>query len=222
MTVGVSSMVSTWEAWHGSSQVYINILLTDWQMVHTISIEAALLGLLFVHLHRRGWRPADLRIKPTLVASGQGLGLVLAMALANLAAVVSTYVILFVTQSGYHTFTAFLMANSPHVKYHSLHLSWLSILPAMILNGFYEEITCMGYAFNQLATKLGPFFALLLTVLLRMSCHTYQGLAHAIGIGAVFFVSGLVYWWTRNLWPLIQAHIIVDVVSVGVLKDLLG
>ena len=196
--------------------------MTDWQMLHTMSFEGPLLGLLFIHLHWRGWRCSDLKIKPTLVAGSQALGLVFAMALANFASVITGYVLWFMMQSSYHSFGAFLIANSPHFKLHSVHLSWLSVLPAMILNGFYEEITCMGYAFNQFATKLGPFFALVLTVLLRMSCHTYQGLVHAVGIGAVFFVSGLVYWWTRNLWPLILAHIIVDAVSMGVLKHLLG
>ena len=97
-----------------------------------------------------------------------------------------------------------------------------SLIAAMIFNAFFEELTCMGYAFTQFAAKRGPLFALFLTVILRMSCHSYQGPVHMLGIGVVFLLAGLVYWRTRNLWPLVIAHALIDIFSSALVKILHG
>jgi len=220
--IGFSTAISSWQAWHGSSHDYMFDLLTNGRMVRTLTMESAILGVLFVHLHRRGWRAADLRIRPTWRGSGQGLLLIPGMLLANSITVVAGLLIFFAIQSRFGNLSAFVVANGLHMKPHSLHVAWLALIPALVLNGFFEEITCMGYAFNQFAAKRGPLFALVVTVMLRMSCHTYQGAIHALGIGAAFFVSGLVYWWTRNLWPLIMAHIVVDLLSFAAVKFIFG
>jgi len=88
----------------------------------------------------------------------------------------------------------------------------------MFLNAYFEELTCTAYIFAQFAAKKGPLFALILTVALRMSCHTYQGVLSCLGIGAVFLVSGLWYWRTRNLWILILSHALLDIGSIGLVK----
>jgi uncharacterized protein len=220
--IGFSTIASSWQAWHGSSGNYVTSLLTDGRMVRTLAMESAILGLLFVHLKRRGWRPADLRIQPTWPASGLGLLLIPGMMVANSITVVIGFVILYFLQARYGHFAAFVLASGPALKFHTIHVSWLAVIPALMFNGFFEEITCMGYAFNQFAAKRGPVFALALTVALRMSCHTYQGVIHALGIGAAFSVFGLVYIFTRNLWPLILAHIIVDMLSFGAIKFFFG
>jgi membrane protease YdiL (CAAX protease family) len=222
IVIGQSSLVSTWQAWHGSSRHYVTDLVTNYRMLHTLSIECPILGLLFLYLNRRGWRPEDFRINPTWRSSGQGMLLLPAMAVANSITVLIGFLVLYASQSQYGRFMAYVVSTSPHLMHHSVQVSWLTVVPALVINGFFEEITCMAYAFNQFAAKRGPAFALILTVLLRMSCHTYQGPVHALGIGAVFFVSGLVYWWTRNLWPLILAHILADTISFAVVKFIFG
>jgi membrane protease YdiL (CAAX protease family) len=98
------------------------------------------------------------------------------------------------------------------------HLSWGVMVAAMVLNAFLEEIVCTSYAFNQFAAKRGPLFALLLVVLLRMACHTYQGPVHMLGIGAVFFVFGAWYGWRRNVWTIVFAHALIDLASMSFLK----
>jgi len=220
--IGVSAWMSALQAWSGSSGHYVSDLLTDRRMVHTLVMESAILGLLFMHLSRLGWRAADFRIKFNWSGSGEGLLLVPGMLVANSVAVAVGFIVLFFFQTDTDHFATFVAANGPHLQPHSIHVSWFAVIPALVFNGFFEEITCMGYAFNQFAAKRGPFFALVLTVMLRMLCHTYQGPVHMLGIGAAFFVSGLVYWWTRNLWPLILAHIIVDLLSFVVVKSMYG
>jgi membrane protease YdiL (CAAX protease family) len=104
----------------------------------------------------------------------------------------------------------------------SVHLSWVTIVVFTVLNAFYEELVYMGYFFNQCAAKRNPEMAVVATVLLRLAVHTYQGTEHVLQIGVWSVVFGLWYRWGGKLWPLILAHIGIDVLSLGALKILCG
>jgi membrane protease YdiL (CAAX protease family) len=206
----------------GSQHRYVQEFISDHALLLNGAAEAGILGLGLVYLHWRGWRPTDLRIRPDVWSSLQGVVLVPLTLFANGVVVFTLFLLAFYHQRGDHSveaFARFVLASSPDI--HHLHverLSWSVLIVAMILNAFLEEIICTAYAFNQFAAKQGPLFALLLTVLLRMGCHTYQGPIHALGIGAVFFVYGLWYWQTRNVWTLIFAHALLDLGSLSAIK----
>jgi membrane protease YdiL (CAAX protease family) len=194
-------------------------LLSDRALLLNGLMEAAILGLGLLYLHRRGWRPADLRIRPGGLSSLEGLGLVPLAFAANTTVVFSLFVLLFFTQKSEPNFLRFVLELSPQMTHLELgHLSWGVMVAAMVLNAFLEEIVCTSYAFNQFAAKRGPLFALLLVVLLRMACHTYQGPVHMLGIGAVFFVFGAWYGWRRNVWTIVFAHALIDLASMSFLK----
>jgi membrane protease YdiL (CAAX protease family) len=213
------ALVSALGATHGSQSRYVQEFLSDRVLLLNGAAEASILGLGLIYLHWRGWTPADLRIRPSWSSSLQGVALGPLALIANGVVVFSVFIVLFLCQSRYHTFLQFVLANSPHMQNLSAkHLSWTVLLGAMVLNAFLEEIICTAYAFNEFAARRGPGFALGLTVLMRMACHTYQGFVHCLGIGAVFFVFGLWYWRTRNLWTLIFAHALIDSISLGSLK----
>jgi uncharacterized protein len=222
VVIGYSMFNSTWQALHGSSHHYVNDLLSDGRMMRTMAIEGAMLAALFLWLGRRGWTPADLRIKPGVKSSLLGIGLLVAMVLANTVTVAVLFLLDYQLRHHGENVLAFLGGNSPHIKPHSVEISWIALVPAMVLNAYFEEITCMAYGFNQFAARWGPYVALPIIVVLRMSCHTYQGLFHAMGIGVVFTIEGLVYWRTRNLWPLIFAHMLLDLFSVSFMKVFFG
>jgi membrane protease YdiL (CAAX protease family) len=217
-SIGVFAGKSTYMALHGSGSHYINLLLTNSRLLNSIAGEGVILTLLLGFLHWRGWKPGDFKIRPSGWSSLQGFVLFIAVTVGNSVTVMSLFVLIFLLQTSYSQFLPYLIANSPHLAHHSIAVLILS----MILNAFYEEMTCMGYAFNQFAAKRGPLFALLLTVLLRMSCHSYQGPVHMLGIGMVFTLFGICYWYTRNLWPLIFAHAALDICSTGFIKLLFG
>jgi membrane protease YdiL (CAAX protease family) len=209
---------SAWGATHGSSHRYFSLILTNSRMLVNLALESAILGLFLIYLHRRGWTPADLRIKPGVVATLEGIPLMIAMFLVNLTIVFGLIIAGFFVQSRYQSFTEFIMSNAPQLAPHSIQIGWVVLITAVVFNAFFEEITCTSYMFNQFAAKRGPLFALLLTVVVRMGYHTYEGPTHMLGIGAVFFVAGACYWWTRNVWPLIVAHALVDLASMALLK----
>jgi membrane protease YdiL (CAAX protease family) len=222
LATGLFVASSAWAATHGSSHRYFTLLLTDSRMLDNLALESAILGLFVLYLRWRGWTPPDLKIKPGFVATLEGIPLAVAMFVANLTTVFALLLVVFLTQTQYQTPMQFLAAHVPQLQPHSIQIGWIVLVVAVVFNAFFEEITCTSYMFNQFAAKRGPLFALLLTVLIRMGYHTYEGTVHMLGIGAVFLVAGAFYWWTRNIWPLIIAHALVDLVSMGVLKGLYG
>ena len=211
--------MSAWAASRGSEHRYVQTFLSDRTLLLNGALESAILGLALVYLQWRGWRPADLRIRPTFWSSLQGMALAPLTLAANATVVFALFFLSFFFQHRYSTFLPYILAHNPDLQHlHAGQLSWPVLIVAMILNAYLEEIVCTAYAFNQFAAKNGPIFALFLTVGLRAACHTYQGAIHALGIGAVFLIFTLWYWRTRNLWTLIFAHALIDLGSLSAIK----
>lgn len=212
---------STSAALQGSSGDFVQLLLTNTHLLGTIVVEAAVLSAFLFYLHWRGWRPTDFHLRIGVLSSLQGVVL---LVVAYLAAMVTLFSIigLAYTFEGTRHFTSFLVRISPHIARHTIHVSWVVVIVSMVVNAFMEELVCMGYIFNQLAARWGPAAALGVTVFLRAACHTYQDPIHLAGIVALFSVFGAGYWYTRKLWPLVFAHMLLDIGSVSAIKLLLG
>jgi membrane protease YdiL (CAAX protease family) len=211
-------VVSARMASQGSQHHYFQAFLSDRTFLLNAAVESSILGLGLIYLHRRGWTPPDLRIRPSIGSSLRGVVLVPIVLFSNACLVFGLLWLCFLFQHRDPTFLTYLRHNAQPLASFHVHLSWSVLIVAMILNAFLEEIVCTAYAFNQFAAKLGPALGLSLIVLLRMACHTYQGPVHALGTGMVFFIFGHYYWRTRNLWPLILAHALMDFSSISALK----
>jgi membrane protease YdiL (CAAX protease family) len=187
-----------------------------------MAVESGIFAALLWFLHRRGWTVGDFKIRPTVLSTLQGIPLFVAVLAGNFIVVATLLSVIFLLQLVNPSLRDFFLGNIPHPAPHSIHVGWAVLIGTMVLNAFFEEMTCMGYAFNQFAAKRGPVFALIVTVVLRMACHTYQGPIHMLGIGMVFTIFGLWYWYARNLWPLIAAHAFLDLFSTGLMKIFFG
>jgi membrane protease YdiL (CAAX protease family) len=213
---------STMAALRGSSSHFMQMLLANDRLLEAVVGESVLLALFLIYLKWRGWKPADLRIGVGWWTSLQGLGLLVVTETAVTFTVFGLIGVAYALQTTHHTFLSFVLAMSPSIAHHSIHLSWVVIFVAMIVNAFLEEIVCMGYIFNQLAARRGPALALVVTVFLRVACHTYQDPIHLAGIAVLFSIYAGWYWQTRKLWPLIFAHLLLDIGSMSVLKVIFG
>jgi membrane protease YdiL (CAAX protease family) len=220
--VGPFAIRSSLASFQESGPDYINRILSDSGLLTSGTVEAILLTAFLSFLHWRKWIRADFKIITTRWTTWESVLLVLLMFAANTVVVVAGFSLAFALQSKHPHLAAFVEANNPHFAPHSVHFNWPLLIGVMILNAFYEELTCIGYVFNQFAAKHGAAFAVTLIVLLRMSCHSYQGVIHMLGIGAAFTVSGLWYARTRNLWPLIFGHALLDISSSGIMRVLFG
>ncbi len=83
-----------------------------------------------------------------------------------------------------------------------------------ILNGLYEETFLLGYLVRGFAA-VGASFAIGLSILVRVLCHLYQGPIGAVSILVFGLVLSGYYWRSRSLWPVVFAHILVDIVALA-------
>lgn len=87
-----------------------------------------------------------------------------------------------------------------------------------IFNGMYEELFFLGICLSVKPTDIK--WAVPVSLLIRFSFHTYQGLLSAFGIGILFgCYMYLLYRRSKNknLVPFFLAHTIGDIIGLGVL-----
>jgi membrane protease YdiL (CAAX protease family) len=221
LTTGVFAGTSAWAAWHGSSHYFYEMLLTNAHMLNGIAVEGSILGLLILFLHRRGWIPSDLRLRPSMRGTIEGLVLPIGLYLANFGTFVLIFLLTFFLRGSVGV-AALAASLKPELHPHTVHIAWSAIILGSVINALLEEIACTAYFFCQVAARHGPLAALLLTDLLRMGYHTYQGPLHMLGVGAVFLVLDGYYAVRKNLWAVVIAHAGSDIISFAVLKQILG
>ncbi|MFZ2990482.1 CPBP family intramembrane glutamic endopeptidase, partial [Ideonella sp.] len=87
-----------------------------------------------------------------------------------------------------------------------------TVLFAMV-NGAFEEIFLLGVLVRGLRAY-GLSVAIGVPLLVRVLYHLYQGPLGAVWILAFGLTFTLVYLRTQQLWPLVLAHILWDIVPV--------
>jgi membrane protease YdiL (CAAX protease family) len=93
-------------------------------------------------------------------------------------------------------------------------ISFLSIAFACV-NPFFEELIVRGYTMSEIMRAGATSgVAIIVSVAVQMSYHLYQGLAHAIALTAVFTIFSVYYAQTRNIVPVVLAHLLLDVTAV--------
>ena len=90
-------------------------------------------------------------------------------------------------------------------------VTWLFVLPFLIINPFFEELLETGYFIHRLQ-RYGRWPAVLTTSLFRGGLHAYLSFNGALSLFVMGLIFGLVYWRWRQLWPLIIAHSLGDLI----------
>lgn len=186
---------------------YVNLLHSNYRLIHLTAGESAILALLLVFLYWRGWKPSDFKIRIGWWSSLQGIFL---LALWIVGFIGTTFILL--TLRRHHLAMGLYAVAGSHPQIHRKVLSWAVIIISNFINAYFEELTVMGYAFNQFAAKRGPLFALLATVVLRLLTHTWKEPLFLMETALAFLLFGIFYWRTRKLWPLLFAHAIFDII----------
>ena len=99
----------------------------------------------------------------------------------------------------------------------NLAANWWTI-PVLVLsaamNAVLEETVMLGYLFTRWRqVGWSPLVVLGVSALIRGSYHLYQGFGGFIGNLVMGVIFGAFYLRTRRLWPLIGAHLLLDVTS---------
>ena len=89
------------------------------------------------------------------------------------------------------------------------------------VNGIFEELFVAGYIITALREVRGVWTAINVSTVVRLLYHLYQGPIGVITIIPMGLLYGYVYARTRLLWPLIFAHVLIDIIGLSALGRLL-
>lgn len=99
-------------------------------------------------------------------------------------------------------------------------LSMEIVFAVSVVNGVFEELFVAGYAITALQQARGMWTAINVSTAIRVLYHLYQGPFAFLTIAPMGLLFGYVYARTRQLWPLIVAHVLIDI--IGLLYGLRG
>jgi len=156
-------------------------------------------------LRMRGWTLEKLGLSVTLRGTAWGLGLL-----------VVTYAVIIGVQFGAQRLLpidmpAAIEAYPGAAANLSMHLVFL----ASTVNGIYEEVFVAGYIIAALAPVRGLWTAVNVSTGIRLLYHLYQGPVGILSIVPVGLIFGYFFARTRQLWPLILAHILMDIIGLS-------
>jgi membrane protease YdiL (CAAX protease family) len=88
------------------------------------------------------------------------------------------------------------------------------VFVASAVNGVFEEVFVAGYAITALQQARSMWTAINVSTAVRVMYHLYQGPVAFLTIAPMGLLFGYVYARTRQLWPLIVAHVLLDIVGL--------
>jgi membrane protease YdiL (CAAX protease family) len=175
---------------------------SDTRLWVTVAIEGAILLLWLPRLRRRGWTLRRLSVPYAHWDVARGIGLVLGARLA----IWAVWVVVIMVARPFAMRVSAVQATGT--------VSWLALLGLAVLNPVFEETLYLGYLANALrrsswAAALGA------SVALRVILHLYQGPPAFVFVLPLGLLFSIYYLRTGRLWPVVVAHIIMDVLPLG-------
>lgn len=181
-----------------------NLTFSTLQNYQALLTQFILLTIAFGYLKWRNFNFSQWHIKPSLKSILQGVALFILLSLA---------------MDLYYAVIYGFYASGNSVSFLTVlsGVEFSTVLYA-ILNGFYEEIFFLG-----ICLAVRPKFlicAVIYSLIIRVSFHTYQGLETALGLGIwLGLIIYLLYSRSKekNLFPFWVAHSIADVFGLSVM-----
>lgn len=97
---------------------------------------------------------------------------------------------------------SFEFAQEPEIVF---DISFFSIILIVVVNSVFEEFILLGYLFKRLE-QFNIVILISLSILIRLSFHTYQGIEEFPRVIILGLVLGVYYSKYKKLWPVILAH----------------
>jgi membrane protease YdiL (CAAX protease family) len=154
---------------------------------------------------RRSWN--EIGWNPEIRDIPRGLGL---LVISNLA----MYVLFIPIQYAYRAYAGHFLVPKPLNSILGFGISSLSIA-FVCLNPFFEELIVRAYTISEVI-NLGASrtVAVIVSVVVQMSYHLYQGFVSAVALMFVFTIFSIYYVRTRRIGPVIFAHLCLDVLAL--------
>jgi membrane protease YdiL (CAAX protease family) len=94
-------------------------------------------------------------------------------------------------------------------------LSMQLVFLVSVVNGIFEELFVAGYIITSLTARRGMWTAINVSVVVRLLYHLYQGPIGIMAVVPMGLLYGYVYSRTRQLWPLVVAHVLLDIIGLS-------
>ena len=196
MALALPTINSTVSLLRGTTAIEV----TDRKLYLSVLVELLSLGAVAAYLHARG-RLRDLfSVRLTWLGTGYGLGLLIM-------SWVSFYLV---------AWTIVIGSGNPQIfgGFRMVHLSSLAATLLMcVVNPFFEELVVVGCVTRALEQH-GASVTIAASAFLRLAYHLYQGPIAVASILPSGLIFGAYYWRKRDLWPLIVAHMFMDLLPM--------
>jgi uncharacterized protein len=165
--------------------------------------ESLVLLVLGAFLYMRDWTFTRIGLRPGRMDTLIGVGLA--------AATYAAYVVIWIAVSAAHMQPTYLGGSSSLVKG---GLLLPVVIAASCLNAVFEEVFVCGYLITAAREKGRLSAGVNASIAIRLAYHLYQGGMGVIGIIPFGLVCALWYARTARLWPVIVAHVVIDLTGL--------
>jgi membrane protease YdiL (CAAX protease family) len=167
---------------------------TDGGALTLAILELSSLAVTFWIARIRGWSFRSFGLRPAWRSTGTGILLLIALVLARyLGAVLANAI----------------SPGAVRLLPVSSHVSVPMLILTLAINPVFEEMIETGY-FVQSLERYGMWVAVLASALFRAFLHAHLGVNAIVVVLPIGLIFGFVYWWRRQLWPLVVAHLLFD------------
>jgi CAAX protease family protein len=183
------------------------LVFNDLALLNIVVFELIQSAFLIWFLRVRGWTLEKFGLSITW--RGTGLGWLL---------LVGTYVL----AMGVQTLAQWIMPLEMRMAVQQYPtsdpgVSMQLVFLASTVNGIFEELFVAGYIITALRETRGIWTAINVSTVVRLLYHIYQGPIGVVTIVPLGLLFGFVYARTRQLWPLIFAHVLIDIIALSAL-----
>jgi membrane protease YdiL (CAAX protease family) len=181
------------------------MVFDDAKLIGLVVFEFVQAAFLVWFLHVRGWTLEKVGLRISWRSTGMGWLLLIGTYVVAMGAL---YVAGLVAPSQFRAGQALYPVPDPHV---SMQLVFLT----STVNGIFEELFVAGYVITALRETRGVWTAINVSTVLRLLYHLYQGPLGIVIIVPMGVLYGFTYARMRQLWPLIFAHVLIDLIGLS-------
>jgi len=199
LSLGVFVFNSVWDVFHSGLHQHLSAA----RLTGLVFYELGVIAVLFPLLHLRGWTFAKIGLRATLRDTGIGV----ALAAASYSAWAGIWFMTVMLSPS----TAMHMLSTPVM---TERVPLAIAVAVSLVNPLFEEIWVSGYLMTALRRDHDSWFAINVSVAVRLVYHLYQGTQAVLSITPIGLIFGIWYARTGRLWPLVVAHALMDLFAL--------
>jgi membrane protease YdiL (CAAX protease family) len=187
------------------------LVFDDAVLIGIVVFELVQAAFLVWFLHVRGWTLGKVGLQITWRGTGMGWLLLVATYVAAMGAQYLAELAM----------PAHMQAAAQRYPTADPDVNMQLVFIVSTVNGIFEELFVAGYIITALRETRGVWIAINVSTVVRLLYHLYQGPLGIVTIVPMGLLYGYVYARTRLLWPLIFAHVLIDIIGLSQLGRML-